>query len=98
MLTARIPRAIGLTAVVTALSTVALAVPAQAVTPPVWPTAGHIPTGANCAISTSLGNPPNFDMRWTDTSTPAPRWEQAFSDDDGVTWEINWTMAFSRRP
>ncbi len=70
MLTARIPRAFGLTAVVTALSTVALAVPAQAVTPPVWPTAGHIPTGANCAISTSLGNPPNFDMRWTDTSTP----------------------------
>lgn len=34
-------------------------------------------------------------FRWTRHQT-APRWEQAFSYDDGVTWETNWTMAFSR--
>ena len=28
--------------------------------------------------------------------TPTPRWEQAFSDDGGVTWETNWVMDFSR--
>jgi len=25
-----------------------------------------------------------------------PRWEQAFSDDDGKTWETNWIMNFTR--
>lgn len=24
------------------------------------------------------------------------RWEQAFSADDGATWEVNWVMEFSR--
>lgn len=24
-----------------------------------------------------------------------PRWEQAFSTDDGATWETNWTMDFT---
>jgi hypothetical protein len=32
---------------------------------------------------------------WTvDPSTP--RWEQAFSIDDGATWETNWIMDFAR--
>jgi hypothetical protein len=30
------------------------------------------------------------------TVTDGVRWEQAFSDDDGRTWETNWTMDFSR--
>jgi hypothetical protein len=25
-----------------------------------------------------------------------PRWEQAFSDDAGKSWETNWTMDFRR--
>jgi hypothetical protein len=29
------------------------------------------------------------------TSDP-PRWEQAFSDDGGKTWETNWIMEFTR--
>jgi len=31
------------------------------------------------------------------TETHTPRWSQAFSYDDGVTWETNWIMEF-RRP
>ena len=33
---------------------------------------------------------------WLSTDTPNPRWEQAMSDDDGATWETNWTMDFTR--
>jgi hypothetical protein len=35
---------------------------------------------------------------WTQTHTPTPVWEQAFSADAGQTWESNWTMQFSRQP
>lgn len=30
------------------------------------------------------------------TRGASPRWEQAFSDDGGRTWETNWIMTFSR--
>jgi hypothetical protein len=33
---------------------------------------------------------------WTRTGPDSPRWEQAFSDDGGKTWETNWIMTFSR--
>lgn len=33
---------------------------------------------------------------WSDISRQAARWEQAFSDDEGETWETNWTMEFRR--
>ena len=29
-------------------------------------------------------------------NTPSPRWEQAFSLDEGNSWETNWTMDFTR--
>lgn len=37
-------------------------------------------------------------VRFTWTATPGvnPRWEQAFSNDAGRTWETNWRMEFSR--
>lgn len=35
-------------------------------------------------------------FRWTDMSEEGARWEQAFSADDGSTWETNWTMRFER--
>jgi hypothetical protein len=33
---------------------------------------------------------------WSGVTTPAPRWEQAFSEDAGETWETNWVMDFTR--
>lgn len=42
------------------------------------------------------GRPIRVRFLWLDTDTSTPRWEQAFSDDDGATWETNWTMVFRR--
>ncbi len=33
---------------------------------------------------------------WLDESANRCRWEQAFSNDEGKTWETNWTMDFTR--
>lgn len=33
---------------------------------------------------------------WSATQTPTPRWEQAFSADNGKSWETNWVMDFRR--
>ena len=33
---------------------------------------------------------------WSGVTTPTPRWEQAFSQDGGETWETNWIMDFTR--
>ena len=33
---------------------------------------------------------------WTRTDTETPHWEQAFSPDDGLTWEVNWVMDMER--
>lgn len=42
------------------------------------------------------GRPIQVRFLWTATDPAAPRWEQAFSADDGATWETNWEMRFSR--
>jgi hypothetical protein len=34
---------------------------------------------------------------WDATEADLPDWSQAFSPDDGQTWEWNWYMTFSRR-
>lgn len=36
-------------------------------------------------------------FRWFRAGPDSPRWEQAFSGDDGRTWETNWVMRFARR-
>lgn len=33
---------------------------------------------------------------WSRTTTESPQWEQAFSEDGGKTWEMNWVMEFER--
>lgn len=40
------------------------------------------------------GRPIRVRFLWTPST--APRWEQAFSADGGVSWETNWTMDFNR--
>ena len=45
---------------------------------------------------THAGRPILMRFTWTGVTTSAPRWEQAFSEDDGETWETNWIMDFTR--
>jgi hypothetical protein len=42
------------------------------------------------------GRPVLVRFTWSGVTTQAPRWEQAFSDDGGRTWETNWVMEFTR--
>jgi hypothetical protein len=42
------------------------------------------------------GRPVRVRYTWTGTATPTPRWEQAYSADDGKTWETNWIMEYTR--
>ena len=43
-----------------------------------------------------LGTPVLARFVWTVVSAERARWEQAFSTDDGATWETNWIMEFER--
>jgi hypothetical protein len=45
---------------------------------------------------TFAGRPILVRFTWSGITTPTPRWEQAFSEDDGRTWETNWIMDFWR--
>jgi hypothetical protein len=54
-------------------------------------------TGVFEGPDTFEGRPILVRFVWSGATTPAPRWEQAFSDDGGATWETNWTMDFTRR-
>ena len=44
---------------------------------------------------TFKGRPIRVRFIWSGLTTSTPRWEQAFSDDDGETWETNWVMRFT---
>jgi hypothetical protein len=35
-------------------------------------------------------------FKWTHDTPATARWEQAFSADDGATWETNWIMQMTR--
>ena len=41
------------------------------------------------------GRPIRMRFIWSGITTPTPRWEQAFSEDGGETWETNWIMEFT---
>jgi hypothetical protein len=41
------------------------------------------------------GRPIRMRFIWSGITTPTPRWEQAFSENDGETWETNWIMDFT---
>lgn len=53
--------------------------------------------GTFYADDTLTGQAIRVRFLWLDTQGDAPRWEQAFSPDGGLTWETNWTMQFRRR-
>ncbi|WP_212648267.1 hypothetical protein [Deinococcus hopiensis] len=54
--------------------------------------AGHVGTFYADDV---LGSAPiRVRFVWTAIPGENPRWEQAFSNDGGKTWETNWTMAF----
>jgi hypothetical protein len=42
------------------------------------------------------GRPILVRFRWSRLSDATWRWEQAFSPDDGATWEVNWVMELTR--
>ncbi|AGC43419.1 hypothetical protein MYSTI_02090 [Myxococcus stipitatus DSM 14675] len=47
-------------------------------------------------VDTYEGRPIRVRYTWSRVTSAAPRWEQAFSTDGGVTWETNWVMDFIR--
>lgn len=42
------------------------------------------------------GRPIRVRFVWSCKDPSRPRWEQAFSQDGGTTWETNWVMEFER--
>ncbi len=42
------------------------------------------------------GKPIKVVFYWYDITPNSATWEQAFSEDDGVTWETNWQMFMTR--
>jgi hypothetical protein len=62
--------AIGITALATVVSTIALAVPAQAVTIPLWPTAGRVPTGCDASVGFLFIDSTHWQYTYTDASFP----------------------------
>jgi hypothetical protein len=53
-------------------------------------------TGIFEGEDTFENRPIRVRFTWSRVTSPRPRWEQAFSDDDGTTWETNWIMDFTR--
>ncbi|HEU4464534.1 MAG TPA: hypothetical protein VFS53_05770, partial [Gemmatimonadota bacterium] len=53
-------------------------------------------TGEFFGEETVDGRPVLCRFVWSRTPADSPRWEQAFSDDGGKTWETNWIMEFTR--
>jgi hypothetical protein len=53
-------------------------------------------TGVFEGPDTFEGRPIRVRYTWSRVSTPTPRWEQAFSKDDGETWETNFVSEFRR--
>jgi len=53
-------------------------------------------TGVFEGADTFAGRSIRVRFTWSGVTTPTPRWEQAFSDDGGKTWETNWIMDFTR--
>lgn len=54
------------------------------------------PTGEFFARDVFAGKDIIVKFRWDKTDPERPVWAQAFSDDNGQTWEWNWYMYFEK--
>jgi hypothetical protein len=52
--------------------------------------------GTFTASDTLRGKPIRVRFVWSHITRDSARWEQAFSDDEGRTWETNWTQELHR--
>ena len=64
------------------------------------PVTGYFTDGVGLFYCDQLweGRPIRCRFTWSEITPTSARWDQAFSVDDGQTWETNWTTWFSRRP
>ena len=46
--------------------------------------------------STLDGKPIKVRFLWSGANEGKPHWEQAYSEDNGATWVVNWIMDFER--
>ncbi|MBA3468909.1 MAG: DUF1579 domain-containing protein [Herpetosiphonaceae bacterium] len=62
------------------------------------PVVGHFDQGVGAFYADDglNGRPIKVRFLWLTNTPGQPRWEQAFSGDNGATWETNWTMDFFR--
>ena len=56
----------------------------------------HDGVGTFLAKDTFGGQPIVVRYIWSDITPNSAKWQQAFSDDGGKTWETNWIMEFRR--
>ena len=63
------------------------------------PVTGRFTNGAGefYGDDTHNGAPVQVRFIWSDITSKAPRWEQAYSADTGKTWITNWQMELTRR-
>lgn len=64
------------------------------------PVSGRFSDGVGLFFADDVldGQPIKVRFTWTAKPGAHPRWEQAFSNDAGASWETNWTMEFRPRP
>jgi hypothetical protein len=62
------------------------------------PVVGRFADGVGTFFSRETFNGTDITVRftWSGITPDSARWEQAFSADDGKTWETNWIMEFTR--
>lgn len=62
------------------------------------PVVGCFTKGVGVFFADDVLNGVNIKVRfkWISLDLNKPIWEQAFSKDDGQTWETNWVMEFSK--
>lgn len=60
------------------------------------PMRGSFENGVGCFLADDVLQGRNIKVRflWYPSKDGSPRWEQAFSEDNGQTWETNWIMTF----